>query len=176
MLLRTTLRRSLVACCASALGCALAFPAALWAGQPTVNVQPPDLHGSRPLEQLTKTSVVNDYLHSWKSFSQAFSQNNPSLLDQDFVGTSLRKLTGTIAEQRKLGLRTRYQVLSHNLQIVFYSPDGLSIQLTDSVDYNEQIVRNGNVLASHPMHARYLVVMTPSQTRWQVRFFQATPE
>lgn len=168
------LRRFLLRGCI--LGCALALPGALWADQPTVRVQPPDLHGSRPLEALTKASVVRDYLQSWQSLRHAFAQNQPRQLNEDFIGTALTKLGHTIAEQQKLGIRTRYQVRSHNLQIVFYSPDGLSIQLIDRVDYDEQVMQGGNVLASRPMHARYLVVMTPSQTRWQVRIFQATPE
>lgn len=167
---RTALRRSIV------LGCALALPAALWADQPSVRVEPPALNGSRSLEKLTANSVVRDYLQSWKAFRQAFAQNQPGILRQDFVGTALTRLSDTIADQKKLGLQTRYEDRSHHLQIVFYSPDGLSIQLIDQVDYDQQVLEGGKVLTSHPVHARYLVVMTPSQTRWQVRIFQATPE
>lgn len=154
-------------------GCALAMPLGLWAQQPAVQVQPPSLNGSRHLEKLTATAVVRDYLQSWQSFRKAFDQNQPQLLDQDFVGTALRKLQNTITQQQKLGIHTRYEDRSHRLRIVFYSPDGLSIELVDHVTYNEQVLDGARVLGSHPVHARYLVVLTPSQVRWQVRIFQA---
>lgn len=164
------LRRALM------VACALALPAALQAQQPVVRVEPPALNGSRSLEPLTKAAVVRDYLQSWQSLRQALARNQPGLLDQDFIGTARTKLGDTIAQQQSLGIQTRYQDRSHDIQIVFYSPDGLSIQLTDQAEYDEQILQNGKVIASHPMRARYLVVMTPSQTRWQVRILQATAE
>lgn len=158
------------------LGCALALPLAAQAQQASVQVQPPDLHGSRELESLTATSVVRDYLESWKAFRTALDENQPHLLQQDFVGTALTKLSETVAEQSQLGLHTRYVDHSHRLQIVFYSPDGMSIQLIDHVDYDEQVMQGSTVVATQPVHARYLVVLTPSQVRWQVRVFQATKE
>jgi hypothetical protein len=168
MIRRILIRRILTA------ACALALPLALSAQDASVQVQPPDLQGSRQLEPLTATSVVRDYLESWKSFRAALDQNSPQLLDQDFVGTALTRLSHTIAEQSKLGLHTRYTDRAHHLQIVFYSPDGMSIQLVDRVDYDEQVMQGNTVLATQPVHARYLVVLTPSQTRWQVRIFQAS--
>jgi hypothetical protein len=39
-----------------------------------------------------------------------------------------------------LGIRTRYRDLSHDLQIVFYSPEGLSVELTDKVEYEVQLI------------------------------------
>ena len=154
--------------------CALALPLSLYADQASVQVQQPDLQGSRKLEPLTAKAVVRDYIESWKSLDAALDRNAPQLLDQDFVGTALTKLTKTVAEQNKLGIHTRYIDHAHRLQIVFYSPDGLSIQLVDHVDYDEQVMQGDTVLATQPVHARYLVVLTPSQTSWQVRIFQAT--
>ena len=164
------IRRLLIA------GCALVLPLALQADPTTVQVQPPDLQGSRPLEPLTASAVVRDYLQSWTAFRAALNQNQPQALHEDFAGTALTKLSGTIAEQSKLGIHTRYVDHSHHLQIVFYSPDGLSIQIVDHVNYEEQVMEGGKVIADQPVHARYIVVMTPSQTRWQVRMFQATAE
>ncbi len=157
-------------------GCALALPLTLCAQQASVQVQQPDLQGSRQLESLTATSVVRDYLQSWKAFRAALDRNAPRLLDQAFVGTARTKLSDTIAEQNKLGIHTHYVDRAHRLQIVFYSPDGLSIQLVDHVTYDEQVMQGNTVLAMQPIHARCLVVLTPSQTSWQVRIFQATAE
>ncbi len=155
------------------LACALSLPLAVHAQDATVQVLPPALDGSRPLEALTGSAVVRDYLQSWAAFRSAFDQNAPQLLNQDFVGAALTRLDGTIADQGRLGIHTRYTARSHRLRIVFYSPDGLSLQIVDHVVYDEQVMQGATVLATQPVHARYIAVLTPSQTRWQVRFFQA---
>lgn len=149
------------------------LPLPVWAGQAQVRVEPPDLRSPRPLEQQTATSVVRDYLESWKSFKSAFEQNRAGLLDTDFVGIALDKLKSTIGEQAAAGITTRYVDQSHDIQIVFYSPDGLSVQLVDKVVYQEQVLKAGKVLASQPMRARYIAVLTPAAARWRVRIFQA---
>jgi hypothetical protein len=157
------------------LGCALAVAFPALADQPTVQVQPPELHGSRALEPQTQAAVVRDYLESWQSFSNAFEQNQASLLDADFVGIARDKLGAAIDDQRKLGIHTHYQDLSHNLQIVFYSPEGLSIQLIDTVEYDQQIFDQDKPIATQHVTVRYLVMLTPAETRWKVRLFQAEP-
>lgn len=152
------------------------IPSPLWAGQAQVHVEPPDLHGPRALEEQTASSVVRGYLESWKSFKSAFEQNRPGLLDAEFVGTALDKLKSTIAGQAAAGIQTRYIDQSHDIQIVFYSPEGLSVQLVDNVVYEEQVLKGGKVLASQPIRARYIAVLTPAAARWKVRLFQAAPE
>ena len=163
--------------------CALALPLVLraqqpdtQAGPPSVKVEPPSLHGSRTLEKQTATATVRDYLQSWQGLRAAMEQNRPDLLDPDFVGIARDKLVGTIQQQVKLGIRTRYKDRSHDLQIVFYSPEGLSVQLIDNVEYEEQVLEQDKILATKQIHVRYVVVLTPAQNRWQVRIFQATPE
>ena len=158
------------------VACAFALAVPLLADQPSVQVQPPDLHGSRPVEERTGQAVVRDYLESWQKFGAALDQNQATLLDPDFVGTAREKLAATIAAQQKMGIHTHYEAASHNLQIVFYSPQGSSIQLIDDVEYDEQVVNNSAVLATQHMKARYLVVMTPAERRWKVRVFQAEPQ
>jgi len=151
-------------------------PAAGWAEHPAVRVEPSNLHGPRTLQKETATAVIRDYLQSWQSLNTALEQNSAELLDQDFVGTAKDKLTGTMHEQAALGIHTRYRDRAHDLQIVFYSPDGLSIQLIDNVEYDEQIFEHDNVLTMQRVHARYVVVLTPTETRWRVRIFQAEIE
>jgi hypothetical protein len=154
--------------------CALAIPYAAMADQPSVKIEAPDLHGSRPLEKQTESSVIRDYLQSWQSLRTALDQNAADALDPDFVGTAHDKLAQTIAEQVKAGIHTEYQDRSHDIQIVFYSPDGLSIQLIDNVAYDEQVLdRNGSLTLQH-ITARYVVVLTPAEVRWRVRIFQAS--
>jgi len=143
------------------------------AEEPSVHVQPPQLQGSRPLEKQTEASVIRDYLQSWKSMRQALDQNQAADLDQDFIGVARDRLGETIAAQARSGIHSRYQDRSHDLQIVFYSPEGLSIQMTDNVEYEEQVLDKDKVLATTVIHQRYLVVLTPSEVRWQVRILQA---
>ncbi len=156
------------------ISCAL-LPATIFADDPAIRVEPPQLQGSRPLEKQTETSVIRDYLQSWKSMQDALDQNQTAKLDPDFIGTARDKIVDTIDGQNRAGLHTRYQDRSHDLQIVFYSPEGLSIELTDNVEYEQQVLDKDKVLATTLIHQRYLVVLTPSEVRWQVRILQTIP-
>jgi hypothetical protein len=158
------------------MSCALAMPSGVWADPSSVQVEPPQLQGSRPLEKQTESAVIRDYLRSWHSFRAALDQNQAELLDPDFVGTARDKLAETIEEQAKLGIHTRYQDRTHDLQIVFYSPEGLSVQMIDSVEYDEQVLDHDKILTTQRVRARYLVVLTPTEVRWKVRIFQAEAE
>jgi hypothetical protein len=155
--------------------CAILMPATTFAAEPSVRVEPPQLQGSRPLEKQTENAVIRDYLASWKDMQQALEQNDAKKLDLNFVGRAKDQLTETVANQRRSGIHTRYQDRSHDLQIVFYSPEGLSIQMIDTVEYEQQVLDKERVLATKVVHQRYLIVVTPSEVRWQVRIFQADP-
>jgi hypothetical protein len=149
---------------------------ALGSDQPAVRVEPANSVGPRTLDKQTETAVVRDYLEAWGSFSAAFEQNQSALLDRDFTGTAREKLADTIRQQARLGIHTRYQDSAHDLQLVFYSPEGLSIQLIDTVEYDVQIVDGQKVLPTQHVRARYVAVLTPTEVRWKVRVFQAAPE
>jgi hypothetical protein len=156
---------------------ALAVAASQFAiAQAAVRVEPMSLKGPRTLQDQTRAAAIRDYLKSWQSFRAAFDQNRPDILDADFVGTAKDKLAETIQQQSALGIRTKYQDRSHDLQIVFYSPEGLSIELTDNVDYDVQVVDHDKVTTTQRVSARYIVVLTPAEVRWRVRVFQAVPE
>jgi hypothetical protein len=159
------------------LACSM-FAALLLSGfeQPSVRVQPADSVGPRLPEKTTQTAVVRDYLYAWKSLSQAFDENRPDLLDPSFVGLAKEKLAETVQEQKELGMKTRYRDVAHDLKLVFYSPEGLSIQLLDMVDYEVQILDHGQVQAIQHVRARYVAVLTPTEVRWKARVFQAQPQ
>jgi hypothetical protein len=108
--------------------------------------------------------------------SAALEQNRADLLDPDFIGTGKEKLANTIRDQAKLGIHTRYRDTAHDIQLVFYSPEGLSIQLVDRVDYSVQILDGEAVVTTQHVRARYVAVLTPTEVRWKVRVFQANPE
>jgi hypothetical protein len=153
-----------------------ALTSSLRADQPTVRLEPPNLQGPRVLNDQTKTAVIRDYLQAWQSLRAALEQNRVELLNRDFVGTAKDKLTDTIHDQVTMGTSTRYLDQSHDLQIIFYSPEGLSVQLVDNVEYEVQVADHSKTLATQKMHARYVVVMTPAEVRWRVRVFQGGPE
>lgn len=146
------------------------------AAQATVRAEPANVQGRRPLQEQTRSAVIRDYLLSWQSLSAALEQNRADLLDPAFVGTARDKLTDTIQQQAALGIRTRYQDRAHDIRIVFYSPEGLSIELTDKVDYEVQFRDHDKVKTTQHVSARYVIVLTPAEVRWRVRVFQAKPE
>jgi hypothetical protein len=153
----------------------LALPI-LGSEQPTVRVQPTNSVGPRTLEQQTESAVVRDYLLAWQTMGKALEQNRADLLAAYFVGTAREKLADTVEEQQKVGISTRYRDLSHDLKLVFYSPEGLSVQLVDTVEYEVQVLDHGEVKATQHIRSRYVAVLTPTEVRWEVRLFQAEPE
>jgi hypothetical protein len=163
--------RSLLILCAG-----IAATSTFGAAQATVHLEPVNLQGPRHLEDQSQAAVVRDYLRAWQGLRAALEQNRPELLDADFIGTAKDKLAGTIKQQSDLGLRTQYQDRSHDLQILFYSPDGLSIELADKVEYDVQVIDHNKVVSTQRESARYLVVLTPAEVSWKVRVFQSVPE
>jgi hypothetical protein len=144
--------------------------------QPDVRVSTASLNAPRPLNDETRTAAIRDYLQSWQSLSQALGQNRADLLEADFVGTARDRLASTIQKQAALGLSTRYQDRSHNIQVLFYSPEGLSIELSDTAAYDVLVTEHGKQLTNEPESVRYIVMLTPSEVRWRVRVFQAVPD
>jgi hypothetical protein len=142
------------------------------AGQPDVHVEPMDAVGPRPVEKQTQSSVVRDYLLAWKTLGNAMAQNRVDLVDAYFVGLAKGKLADTIRQQQKLGMHVRYRDKSHKIKVVFYSPEGLSIQLVDDVEYEVDVLYGGESLGSERVRARYIVVLTPAESKWKVRIFQ----
>jgi hypothetical protein len=146
------------------------------AAQPAVHVDSSKLQGPRVLEEQTRLAAVRDYLDAWRSMSSSLQQNRPGPLDRDFVGPAQEKLAGTVAQQARVGIRTRYTDLSHDLQFVFYDPRGLSIEMVDNAEYEVQVFDHDKALAAQRVHARYVIVLTPAELRWKVRVFQASPQ
>jgi hypothetical protein len=159
------------------LACACTFAVPVFAAdQSAIHVEPSNLHGPRPLEKQTETAVIRDYLQAWEALRSALEQNRPALLEADFVGTAKDKLAGTIQDQTRLGMRTRYQDRAHDIKVTFYSPDGLSIQLIDNVEYDVQVLDHDKVQGTERVHAHYIALLTPSEVRWRVRVLQAAPQ
>jgi hypothetical protein len=157
------------------LSAILAVSGAFAADQGTIQVEPTTLQGPRPLAKQTAAAVVRDYLDAWQSLGEAMNQNRADLLNQDFVGVAKEKFAATVDQQLKLGMHARYQERSHDIKIIFYSPEGLSIQLVDNIEYDVQVLDHEKIVAAQPMHTRYVAVLTPTEVRWKVRVLQAEP-
>jgi len=143
---------------------------------PTVHVDTANVVGPRQLEKQTQASVIRDYLESWQSMGRALGENRIDLLDRFFVGAAKEKLADTIREQQKLDIKVGYHDRSHNLKIAFYSPEGLSIQLLDTVEYDVEIVDADNSHVTERLRSRYVALLTPAERRWEVRILQAVPD
>jgi len=154
---------------------ALIATSASMLAQATVRIEAVNLQGSRPLQEQTRSAAIRDYLQSWQSLTAALEQNRADLLEPGFVGSAKDTLAATIQQQTALGISTHYQDRKHDLQLVFYSPEGLSIELTDNVEYDVQLLDHGRVKTVQRVSARYVIVLTPAEVRWRVRVFQGTP-
>lgn len=143
------------------------------AAQPSVRVAPMESVGPRSVEKQTQSSVVRDYLQAWQTLGSALSQNRTDLLDGYFVGIAKEKLADTIREQQSLGIQTTYRDQSHDLQVAFYSPEGLSIQLVDNVEYDVEVRDHGKTVGTQHARTRYVAVLTPTESKWKIRVFQS---
>ncbi len=157
------------------LAWAVCVPLVAAAATPTVRIEPPQLGGSRPIEPSTQAEAVRDYLHAWDSLNTALDGNQTAALDPDFVGAARDRLAETIGEQSRLGIHAGYQALSHDIQFVFYSTEGQSLELLDTVEYEQQVFLEGKPVAREHIRSRWYVVLTPAEVRWRVRIFQAQP-
>jgi hypothetical protein len=129
----------------------------------------------RVLEKQTQAAVTRDYLQAWKNLGSALGENRSDLLDASFVGPAQEKLAETIKGQQQLGIKTIYTDTKHNFDVVFYSPEGLSIQVVDNVEYNIQVIDHDKVLQTQHVRSRYVAILTPTEVRWKVRILQAAP-
>jgi len=131
-----------------------------------------DSVGPRPIEKQTQASVVRDYLRAWETLNSVLRDNRPELLDEYFVGNAKEKLSDTIRQQQNLGIQTSYHNLSHDIQVVFYSPEGLSIEIVDNAGYEMELRDHGKIVGTQRVQARYVAVLTPTEAKWKVRVLQ----
>ncbi len=150
----------------------LASVAAFAADEPSVHVAPLKLDGPRQLQEQSANAAIQNYIDSWRGMSDALNQNRPELLDRDFIGAAREKLAATIKSQRESGVHTVYRDRAHDIQILFYSPEGLSIELADNVTYDLQLFEHDKAIGIQQVRARYIVVLTPTEVRWRVRILQ----
>ncbi len=129
----------------------------------------------RDVEDTTAKAIVRDYGSAWSTLSRALAEDRADLLGSAFVGVAQEKLAQKIAQQKAAGLRTRYLDRGHQLDAVFYSPEGSAMQLRDTAQMEIQYLDGNNVVARENVTAHYLVLMTVAEDRWKVRVIEAVP-
>jgi hypothetical protein len=128
------------------------------------------------MELQTQSSLVRDYLQAWQAMAGAFAQNRPEMLDGSFVGAAKDQLLNTIRQQQKVGIQILYRDESHDLRVLFYSPEGLSIELLDKVEFEVEVRDHGKTVARQHVRTNYMVILTPAESKWKVRVFQGGSE
>lgn len=132
--------------------------------------------GPRTVESQTERVILRDYGFAWTSLAHALEFNTVDPLQGPFVGTAAKWLSDTVASQQLSGLSFRYGAQNHNLQAVFYAPEGDVIELHDTAEFQLQILDGGKVIHEEHVVRYYVALMTPGADRWVVRQLQAVPQ
>lgn len=134
-----------------------------------------DNAGPHEMEDTTRASIQNAYARAWQAMAEALNSNNSALIDRAFLGTARDNLVQRIADQKSLGMTTRLVDRGHKVDVLFYSPEGMSMQLRDTAQLEWQVLDGGKVVHSENVTRHYIVIMTPTEVTWKVRVLQETP-
>ncbi len=129
----------------------------------------------RQVEDLTERGVLRDYRLAWRSLTQALEINVLDPLEGPFAGEAKRILRQTVLSQQHSGLSTRYIDQSHQVEAVFYAPEGDVMELHDTAQYQLQVSDGGKLIHDERVTMHYVVLMTPGADRWVIRQLQAVP-
>lgn len=129
----------------------------------------------RPLEQLTGQAIVRTYSNAWKNMETALAENRSDLIDESFVGYAHDKLLSQIEQQEKNGLSTRYIDHGHQVEALFYSPEGSAVQLRDTAQLEIQLLDGSKVINSRTVMRKYIAVVTVVEDGWKMRVLDNVP-
>jgi hypothetical protein len=131
--------------------------------------------GPREVEETTQEAIQRQYSAAWKNMADALKENRTDLLDQSFVGSVRDQLAREIEQQKKTGVSARLVDRGHQVNVVFYSPEGTALELRDTVDIEQQVLDGSKVIHSEQLRQQYLVIFTLVEDKWKVRIMQAVP-
>ncbi|HLV89299.1 MAG TPA: hypothetical protein VKV39_20105 [Candidatus Sulfotelmatobacter sp.] len=123
----------------------------------------------RQVENQTEQRITADYRLAWANLAAAMDSGSLAPLDGLFVGPARESLAGSVSGQHQSQISTRYLGQKHNLQAVFYSPEGDLIELQDTAEYQMQVFSSGKLIHDDRGVHRYVVLMTPASDRWVIR-------
>ena len=73
-------------------------------------------------------------------------------------------------------MTSRYLNQTHNVDAVFYAPEGDVIELHDTTQYDLEIRDGDKTIHNEHAMVNYVVLMTPGADRWVIRQLQAVPQ
>ena len=132
--------------------------------------------GPRAVESLTEHGILRDYRLAWTSMAQALQFNTFNPLEGPFAGDAKQWLRQTVVSQQQSGLSRRYLDQSHQLEGVFYAPEGDVIELHDTAQYQLQVLDGGKTIHDEHVTVHYVVLMTPGADHWVIRQLQAVAQ
>lgn len=142
--------------------------------QPSISIKVQNA-GPRTVEDTTQRSVARDYAAAWRAMTEALDQNRTDVLAINFTGTASDKLSASILQQRKSGLHQRIVEKGHDVEAVFYSPEGSAMELHDTAQVQSQLMDGSNVIHSEDATLHYVVLLTAAENSWKVRVLEAVP-
>jgi len=130
----------------------------------------------RQVEPLTERAVLRDYKSAWTSLTQALASSSLDPLNGLFEATADKWLTDAVKDQQSSGLSRRYLNQNHQVDAVFYSPEGDVIELHDTAEYDLEILDGSKTIHNEHVIVHYVVLMVPGAERWVIRHLQAVPQ
>jgi len=130
----------------------------------------------REVEDVTQNAIVRDYALAWQAISTSLANNTLQPLNENFAGFALDKLTQRVKDQKQNGLTTRIIDHGHNVDAIFYSPDGAAIELKDTASIETQVLDGSTVIHSDQAQIQYYAVMTGAEDRWKVRVLESAAQ
>ena len=131
--------------------------------------------GPRQVEDTTERAVSRDYAAAWQVMAEALKHNRTDALAANFIGDANEKLAVTIEDQRKNGLHQEIIDRSHQVDAVFYSPEGSAMELHDTVQVQLHLMDGDKVINSQDATLHYVVLLTAAENSWKVRVLEAVP-
>lgn len=172
--MRALLRLALTLATSVLLVLSLPLPESWAASLPAVSLTV-EHAAPRQMEETTEKAVARDYAAAWQAMAEALEENRADLLSANFVGTANNKLTATIHEQSRAGLRQHIVDQGHTVDAVLYSPEGSAIELHDTAHLQLQIMDGTKVVHSENVTLHYVALLTAAENSWKVRVLQAVP-
>ena len=167
----------MVACALILLASLFALSPNSYAASPAVQVQL-DISkaGPRAVEPLTERAILRDYRFAWMSMAQALQSNSFDPLAGPFAGEAKKWLSETVASQQRSGVTQQYVDQNHQVEAVFYAPEGDVMELHDTAEYRLLVSAGGKLIHDDHVVLHFVVLMTPASDRWVIRQLQAVPQ
>lgn len=129
----------------------------------------------REVEDATQKAIARDYAAAWQAIATALADNNEGALAQGLVGIARDKFGAAVAGQKAAGMRTRLVDKGHQVEALFYSPEGSAMQLRDTVRLERQVLDGDKVVHREEVTARYVAVMSVTESGWKLRVLEEVP-